>query len=318
MFARSSVHRVRSEPRPSISCEAALRRLVMRSASSLSCLSVALFSCSSTVSFSSASASSFSSLVIFFRLSSASSFCACSSATIFRFGSTPFATSLYLTMAITHCSSPKPALDLLAIASPSNVAGSRARRPRICRTCFSLMSSLAYSWSAFRKLMSESIAFAPAQPAFTSSLPSGCRMQTHMQTIMTASGGFWKVLISVMEALSRFSRALAAASSAGIASPSASSASAFSFSITTESTAIFSAAAFASPWRFSTLTVFSLIVSMSAATLVAFSSTMIFFAASSMDISPTCVAACTSLSRPPPRRVDMDSSCLRHDSRNFM
>mmetsp|Transcript_149591 Transcript_149591/g.480094 ORF Transcript_149591/g.480094 Transcript_149591/m.480094 type:complete len:208 (+) Transcript_149591:3749-4372(+) len=207
---------------------------------------------------------------------------------------------------------------MLFILSPSKVSLSLPRRSRIFFTCFSFISSFLYSCKARRRPTSDSIALAPAQPPFSSSLPRGLRIQMHRQTIITDCGGCAKDLISVIDALSNSSRALAAASSAGRAACRASSASAFSRSMMMLSFAICSAAALASSWRFVATMVFSLMSSMSARTFSAFSSTMIFLASSSTDISVTCCAACTSLSRPPPRRPCIVSRFLRFMSRNFM
>mmetsp|Transcript_17957 Transcript_17957/g.51758 ORF Transcript_17957/g.51758 Transcript_17957/m.51758 type:complete len:205 (-) Transcript_17957:653-1267(-) len=202
--------------------------------------------------------------------------------------------------------------------SPSNVSLSLDSRSLIFLIWDGFISSFLYSSNAFMKPTSESIAFAPGHPAFSSSFPSGLRMQMHKQTFATLGGGTGKDLTSVIDALSKSSSALAAASKAGNASASAASASAFSRSISMLSSAIFDAAALASSLRCVATTVFSLIVMMSCSTFFAFSSTMIFFSASSADISLTCWAACTNLSKPPPKRACIISKFFRFKSKNFM
>mmetsp|Transcript_100923 Transcript_100923/g.285851 ORF Transcript_100923/g.285851 Transcript_100923/m.285851 type:complete len:222 (+) Transcript_100923:3566-4231(+) len=221
-------------------------------------------------------------------------------------------------MALTHWSRPKPALETPFILSPSKTSFSLFRSFLICRTCLSFISSFLYSCRAFSRDASDSITLAPAQPASPSSLPNGLRMHTHMQTIITGGGGVAMTLISDKSFLSKFSSASAAAARAGIARVRAASASAFSAAITTESFEICSEAALASSWRLVTMIVLSLIVWMSWLTFSAFSSTMTFFVSSSLDISVTCSAACTSFKRPPSRRPDMVSRFLRLFSKNFV
>ena len=99
------------------------------------------------------------------------------------------------------------------------------------------MLSLGYSTRLLRKLTSFSIALAPFHPSASFSFPRGRRTTTHMHTFMTGFGGVINAFISVISFLSRFSRALAAASNAGIAAANASSALAFSWLIVTWSCA---------------------------------------------------------------------------------
>mmetsp|Transcript_38323 Transcript_38323/g.78356 ORF Transcript_38323/g.78356 Transcript_38323/m.78356 type:complete len:222 (-) Transcript_38323:527-1192(-) len=221
-------------------------------------------------------------------------------------------------MASTHCRRPYPALDTDFIFSPSNTSFSLFSSSLIRLICAPFMSSFLYSCNALMKPTSDIMALAPVHPWLSSSLPRGRRITTHMQTMVTGGGGLAMPLTSVMSFLSNSSSARAADSKAGSAACSASSASAFSFSMITESFSICSAAALASSFLFVTASVFSLMSSIKTRTLMAFSSTMAFFSSSSLDISVTCTAACTSLSKPPPKRPDIWSKLLRLFSKNFM